>query len=87
MLRFLGKITPEPLKNGEDIVLYYSSEVKLKDCKKNAQKGINCSIFIHGLFFAHEVEKETMKAGTKGSFYENPNPSNSKIWERYPKKH
>ncbi|MDQ0593199.1 hypothetical protein QFZ37_001568 [Chryseobacterium ginsenosidimutans] len=77
---------PEPLKNGEDIVLYYSSEVKLKDCKKNAQKGINCSIFVHGLFFAHEVEREAMTTGATDNFYVNPKTPNNKIWERYPQK-
>jgi hypothetical protein len=77
---------PEDLKKGDDIILYYSSEVKLKDCKKNAQKGLICSIFVHGLFFAHEVERDVYTTGSTNNFYVNPKNPNSKVWERYPQK-
>lgn len=81
---------PLEFKNGEDMILYYSSEIKLKDCKKNAQKGLICSVFIHGLFFAHEIEPASLlkaaKAGTTNKFNKNLDKLNNKKWERYPTK-
>ncbi|UOU99161.1 hypothetical protein MUU74_04195 [Chryseobacterium daecheongense] len=85
-----GKGGPQNLKKGGDIILYYSSEVKLKDIKKTSSNGLFCSIFVHGLFFAHDVEKsgiiESSKAGTTNSFYVKPKQPDNKKWERYPEK-
>ena len=78
--------TPIDIKGGDDLILYYSSEVKLKNSKKNSQKGLNCSIFVHGLFFAHEVEPNSFTKGTTANFNINPDTPNNKTWERYPEK-
>ncbi|GEM_PF-1142972 len=82
---------PENIKKGDDIILYYSSEIKLKQdnrllVKKNNSGGLTASIFIHGLFFAHEVEKSSIFTGNNDSFYKNPKEPNKRLWRRYPKK-
>lgn len=49
-----------------------------------------CAIFVHGLFFAHEDEEESIMTGTTGSFHDGPEyPDLTKKktqWERYPLK-
>jgi len=82
---------PESIKSGDDIILYYSSEIKLKQdnkllIKKDKYGGLNASVFIHGIFFAHEVEKNSIFTGNNDSFYKNPKEPNKRLWRRYPKK-
>jgi hypothetical protein len=50
---------------GRDIVLYYSAEIKLSDCKPYVETGIlDGAFFVNGLFFAHDVEHVTYQTGT-----------------------
>lgn len=52
-------------KKDEYIILFYSAEIKLSDCKNYLEKGIlDGAFFVHGLFFAHEQEKDSFTTGT-----------------------
>jgi hypothetical protein len=77
---------PGKISDGEDIVLYYSAEVKLSESNKTNNGTLDCSVFVHGLFFAHQPEKSGMLTGSLGSFYKNPKKPNSQSWTRNPEK-
>ncbi len=81
---------PQNISDGGDIILFYSATIKLSDSKSYSKTGIlDGSFFVHGLFFAHEPEKDTIKAGNLYSFYKNPskaelNSQKPQKWERNP---
>ncbi len=89
---------PEKIFNGDDIVLYYSPTIHkkkeftglfLSDSNKEVSifSRLNGTIFIQGIFFAHEFEVINFFTGTRaipeyGESEHNPNTI-PQIWERY----
>ena len=66
-----GVATPEEIVGGEDIVLWYSSEVHRQvalivesGVKGTYISGSSGTVFLHGIFFAHDAEKSGMTVGT-----------------------
>lgn len=67
------------------MVLFYSAEIELKRCTEYLQDGVlDGSFFVHGLFFAHEIENPGLYTGTTDSVYINPDHPNKEKWERNP---
>ena len=76
-------IKPE---GGADIVLYYSSEILSSQFNLNRSSKLEGNIFIHGIFFAHELERSFITIGSNEEYYVNPDEPNKEEWKRNPKK-
>ena len=77
-------IKPE---GGADMVLYYSSEVLSSQFNLKPSSKLEGTIFLHGIFFAHEDERDTGAfVGSKAEYYVNPKEPNKERWIRNPKK-
>jgi hypothetical protein len=81
---------PSNIENGDDLVLYYSVNVNVPNSSsKKLQRNTPFEgvFFIHGLFFAHEIETGSIRTGSTKSFYENPTEDLIKQeWNRNPSK-
>jgi len=64
---------------------FCSTEVFVKQSNLNT-KALEGTVFLQGIFFAHETEISNLFTGTKNKFYTNPNSPNIEQWKRNPKK-
>lgn len=75
---------PEKIQDGGDLVLWYSTEVQ-RDSVKMPTEG---TVFIHGLFFAHEAEPNpswpsiTSTIGSRDAMYWDRDVADIKEWFR-----
>ncbi len=84
---------------GADMILYYSSEVFTEnqplqnsyfsspgtDVRNTANEPLTGNVFLHGIFFAHQDEKEKPTIGGNTSYYTNPDNPDKTKWKRNPK--
>jgi len=82
---------PSNIKPGGDLVLWYSSQVHREITVAAQRWGVPTSkmgaaytgtIFLHGLFFAHDAEKTGIAVGTTEPLYNPKSPSQK--WFRPP---
>lgn len=91
-----GAALPAAIEDGENLLLFYSVLIHpyspTYHLQTFAHNIISGKLFVHGLFFAHESERNTFYTGRLGTFYKNTsNPSSDSSkkpkqeWYRYPK--
>lgn len=80
-------VDPAPIADGGDLILYYSAQIPVQsrsfNLAYNASKFFEGQVFVHGLFFAHELEKSTLLTGPLGPVYLRPSHP-KETWFRQP---
>jgi hypothetical protein len=76
------KVTPERIKDGDQLVLWYSSEVHDVEIAAPLRMPRNGTVFVHGIFFAHNPERAGAGIGDRRAMYWPRDESDVKGWFR-----